>query len=203
MRTSHPLPRSADPDWLSRFIDSLRREDLSAATVRGYRYDLRHFLAWHETAQGTVAVLERLTEFDLIAYRQAMVATGNRPTTVNRRLDALRRLCRWAQGMGLMAADLARDVRRIRLPRQCQPLGLLDAEVHAMLRAAGASTHGLARRLMASSPERPSDNGVRGAWDLRDEAVKQAAHLGHGQGQKVGGQVGRVLAPRSPSGARR
>jgi site-specific recombinase XerD len=96
--------------------------------VRGYRYDLRHFLSWHETIQGNIAVLERLSEFDLIAYRQAMIATGNRPTTVNRRLDALRRLCRWAQRMGLMAADLARDVRRIRLPRHCQPLGLLDTE---------------------------------------------------------------------------
>jgi hypothetical protein len=47
--------------WQSRFIDSLQREDLSTATVRGYRYDLRHFLSWHEASQGTAAVLERLT----------------------------------------------------------------------------------------------------------------------------------------------
>ncbi|QSA98073.1 site-specific integrase [Methylococcus sp. EFPC2] len=68
---------SDDPDWLSSFVDSLRREDLSDATVRGYRYDLRHFLAWHKTIQGHPARVEWLNEFDLIAYRQAMVAAGH------------------------------------------------------------------------------------------------------------------------------
>lgn len=146
LRAVRQVRRSDDPDWLSRFVDSLRRGDLSSATVRGYRYDLRHFLAWHEAVQGHPVRVERLTEFDLIAYRQAMIGAGHRPTTVNRRLDALRRLCRWAQGTGTMAIDIARDLRRIRLPRHSQPRGLLDAEVHAMLRAAGASTHGLAHR---------------------------------------------------------
>jgi site-specific recombinase XerD len=189
LRTSHPLPRSDDPDWLSRFIDSLEREDLSAATVRGYRYDLRHFLSWHETIQGD-AVLERLTQFYLIAYRQAMIATGNRPTTVNRRLDALRRLCRWAQGMGLMAADLARDVRRIRLPRHCQPLGLLDTEVHAMLRAAGGSTHGLARRnyalvqLMLQTGLRVGEVAALRIGDLTLHDRSGSVHVRHGKGLK-------------------
>jgi site-specific recombinase XerD len=146
LRATRQVPRSDDPNWISRFIDSLRREDLSAATVRGYGYDLRHFLVWYETAQGRKAAIEQLTEFDLIAYRQAMIAAGNRPTTVNRRLDALRRLCRWAQETGAMVSDIARNLRRIRLPRNRRPLGLRDAEVHALLRAAGASTHGLARR---------------------------------------------------------
>jgi hypothetical protein len=31
------------------FLDSLAREDLAPATLRGYRYDLRHFLGWHAT----------------------------------------------------------------------------------------------------------------------------------------------------------
>ena len=45
---------------MSCFIASLRREDLAAATVmRGYRYDLRHFLAWHEAVQGNAVARER------------------------------------------------------------------------------------------------------------------------------------------------
>src|SRR5271163_1626511 len=104
---------------MSRFIASLQREDFAVATVRGYRYDLRHFQAWHDAIQGNAVVVERLTEFDLIAYRQAMIAAGNRPTTVNR-LDALRHLCRWAQRTGAMAADIAR-------PRPCLPT---DAKPH-------------------------------------------------------------------------
>ena len=175
---------------MSRFIECLRREDVSAATVRGYHYDLRHFLVWHEAVQGGATVIERLTEFGLIAYRQAMIAAGNRPTTVNRRLDALRRLCRWAQGTGVMAADIARDLRRIRLPRNRQPLGLLDAEVHAVLRAAGVSTHGLARRnyalvqLMLQTGLRVGEVAALRIADISLHDRSGCVHVRHGKGLK-------------------
>jgi hypothetical protein len=34
-----------EPDWTAPILASLAREDLASATLRGYRYDLRHFLA--------------------------------------------------------------------------------------------------------------------------------------------------------------
>ncbi len=40
-----------EPDWMGPFLASLARDDLAPATLRGYRYDLRHFLAWHRTVQ--------------------------------------------------------------------------------------------------------------------------------------------------------
>jgi site-specific recombinase XerD len=85
---------TAEPGWMTPFLDSLARDDLAPATLRGYRYDLRHFLAWHRSVQDSAFRIEGLAEFELIAYRQYMVAAGRRPATVNRRLDALRRLCR-------------------------------------------------------------------------------------------------------------
>ena len=115
------------------FLASLARDDLAPATLRGYRYDLRHFLAWHRTVQDSAFAIEGLAEYELIAYRQHMVAAGRRPATVNRRLDALRRLCRWARGTGVLAADAARDVRPMRTARNRQPVGLTDIEVHALL----------------------------------------------------------------------
>ncbi|MGH3184066.1 MAG: tyrosine-type recombinase/integrase [Streptosporangiaceae bacterium] len=78
-----------------------------------------------------------------------MVAAGRRPATVNRRLDALRRLCRWARGTGTLSADAASNVRPMRTIRNRQPAGLTDIESHALLRAAGASSHGLATRTYA------------------------------------------------------
>lgn len=60
------------------FLASLARDDLAPATLRGYRYDLRHFLAWHRTVQDSAFALERLAEYELIAYRQHMVAAGRR-----------------------------------------------------------------------------------------------------------------------------
>ena len=61
------------------FLDSLAREDLAPATLRGYRYDLRHFLAWHATVQSDAFALDRLAAFELIAYRQHMVAPDGAP----------------------------------------------------------------------------------------------------------------------------
>ena len=128
------------------FFASLAHDDLAPATLRGYRYDLRHFLAWHRTVQDSPFTLERLAEYELVAYRQHMVAAGRRAATVNRRLDALRRLCRWARGTGALDADAAGNVRPMRTARNRQPAGLTDGEIHALLRAAGASSHGLATR---------------------------------------------------------
>jgi len=131
---------------MAAFLASLARDDLAPATLRGYRYDLRHFVAWHHTVHDGPFVLEKLAEYELVAYRQHMVAGGLRPATVNRRLDALRRLGRWARGTGVLAADTMLDVRPMRTTRNRQPAGLTDAEVYALLRAAGASSHGLAAR---------------------------------------------------------
>jgi site-specific recombinase XerD len=131
---------------MGRFLTSLSRDDLAPATLRGYRYDLRHFLAWHGTVQHTPFTIEGLAEYELIAYRQHMIAAGHRPATVNRRLEALRRLCRWARGIGALDADAAGNVRPMRTVRNRQPVGLTDVEAHALLRAAGASSHGLAPR---------------------------------------------------------
>ena len=148
LRPIHPPTANApsEPGWMAPFLASLASDDLAPATLRGYRYDLRHFLAWHRTVQDRPFTLEGLAEYELIAYRQHMVAAGRRPATVNRRLDALRRLCRWARGTGALAADAAHDVRPMRTIRNRQPVGLTETEVHALLRAAGASSHGLAAR---------------------------------------------------------
>ncbi|MGH7122128.1 MAG: tyrosine-type recombinase/integrase [Acetobacteraceae bacterium] len=139
-------PVAADPPWLTAFLAALTRADLAPATRRGYGYDLRHFLAWRASVQAEDFALERLGEYDLIAYRQHLLAVGRRPATINRRLDALRRLCRWAHGVGSLNADVAHGLRPVRTARNRQPAGLTDAEAYALLRAAGASTHGLAGR---------------------------------------------------------
>jgi site-specific recombinase XerD len=144
--TSAAATRSGDPTWLIEFRASLAREDLSPATLRGYLYDLRHFLRWHQSVQDAPFGPERLAEYDLIAYRQQMIAAGRRPATINRRLEALRRLGRWAHITGMLSADVVHDVRPVRTARSRQPVGLADIEVHAVLRAAGASRQSLAAR---------------------------------------------------------
>lgn len=134
LRAIHAADTDAldEPEWMTSFLASLARDDLAPATLRGYRYDVRHFLAWRRTVQDSAFALDDLAEYELIAYRQHMVAAGRRPATVNRRLDALRRLCRWARGTGALTVDVARDVRPMRTTRNRQPAGLTDIEVHAL-----------------------------------------------------------------------
>ena len=182
---------AAEPGWMASFLASLARDDLAPATLRGYRYDLRHFLAWHQSVQDGAFAIEGLAEYELIAYRQHMVAAGRRPATVNRRLEALRRLCRWAHGTGALAADAVRGVRPMRTTRNQQPVGLTDGEVQALLRAAGASSHGLAARnyalvqLMLQAGLRVGEVAALRMADITISDRSGSVRIRHGKGLKA------------------
>ncbi len=82
----------------------------------------------------------------LAAYRRYMIAADQRPATINRRLEALRRLGRWACGTGDLDADTMGHVPPMRTIRDRRPDSLTESETQALLRAAGTSSHGLAAR---------------------------------------------------------
>ena len=137
----------SSPPWLQTFLDRLAADDLSAATRRGYRYDLLHFIAWYAGLHDAAPELTRLTEHDLITWRQHMMTQGGlKAASVNRQLEAVRRLLRWAEANGTVARNVALHVKSVRVVREPRPLGLTAAQVHGLLRAAGESSHGLARR---------------------------------------------------------
>ena len=193
LRAIHPTDDNAsgEPEWMAAFLLSLERDDLAPATVRGYRYDLLHFLAWRRTVQEGAFVIQDLAEHDLIAYRQHMVAAGRRPAAINRRLEALRRLCRWARGTGALTADVAQGVRPVRTVRDRQPVGLTDIEVHAILRAAGASSHGLATRnyamvqLMLQAGLRVGEVAALRITDITMNDRSGSVRIRHGKGLKA------------------
>jgi integrase/recombinase XerC len=181
---------SGEPEWMAAFLLRLERDDLAPATVRGYRYDLRHFLAWRRTVQDCAFVIQDLAEHDLIAYRQHMVAAGRRPAAINRRLEALRRLCRWARATGALTSDVAQGVRPVRAVRDRQPVGLTDIEVHAILRA-GASSHGLAARnyaivqLMLQAGLRVGEVAALRITDITMNDRSGSVRIRHGKGLKA------------------
>ena len=67
---------ASPPAWLQTFLDRLTADDLSAATRRGYRYDLLRFIAWYTGLYDALPELARLTEHDLITWRQHMMMQG-------------------------------------------------------------------------------------------------------------------------------
>jgi site-specific recombinase XerD len=137
---------TADP-WLARFQEHLRHQDLAQNTIHGYLADLRYFGQWLAEWHERPVALASVTEADVRAYRQHLVNTKRqKPATVNRRLQALRRLYTWAEHARLIACHPAQAVRFRRRPPPVQPPALTKSEVHALLRVAGQSPHGLARR---------------------------------------------------------
>ena len=177
--------------WLQTFLDRLAADDLSAATRRGYRYDLLNFIDWYTHLNGAPPELVRLTEHDLITWRQHMMTQGGlKAASVNRRLEAGRRLLRWAEASGAVARNVALHVKSVRVVRERRPLGLTAAEVHGLLRAAGESSHGLARRnyalvqLMLQTGLRVGEAAAlrRGDVALRDRAG--TVRVRHGKGLK-------------------
>lgn len=141
-----PIP-TQEVTWLNEFITDLKQADLSARTVAGYQDDLEHFLRWFQQTKDAEVQLERLHTEDIIHYRQHLIRVARlQPATINRRLQALRRLGRWAVQRGFLDSNPAADINTVRVGAARQPSGLQEPEVHALLRVAGESRHGLARR---------------------------------------------------------
>ena len=63
------------------FLASLARDDLAPATLRGYRYDLRHFLAClalaHELRKSTIDRIMEMNDVEL----GLQTLLGNRPVS--------------------------------------------------------------------------------------------------------------------------
>jgi site-specific recombinase XerD len=114
-------------------VERLRHIDRSPITVRGYRYDLRQFFQWWQQGTGQDTRVEKLTSLDLIRYRQYLVnVRALKPTTINRRLEALRHFCRWAYETKRLKRHIAQEVKPLQVVRNVQPLGLVDAARRAV-----------------------------------------------------------------------
>jgi hypothetical protein len=107
---------------LGAFARSLVAEDLSPVTGRGYRHDLDRIRAWLEEkrgARGGMVPVAGITAVDLINYRQHLVhAERLQATTINRKIQALKKLFRWASGAGHVKTDVLAELRFLPLGRR-------------------------------------------------------------------------------------
>ena len=132
---------------LQDFTRSLRAADLAEATRRGYAADLGRFRAWIEDSRGEGVALRRINAVDLANYRQHLIRSEKlRSASVNRKVQALKKFFGWAAHKKLIAANPASALQFLRRQKRTQPKGLRSEEVSALLRAAGQTGHGLARR---------------------------------------------------------
>src|SRR3954470_24669314 len=88
---------------VGRFLQDLERQESSPQTRRAYQLDLLHFANWFAQSVGETFSPEAVTPTDVREYRGYLMNVEHRqPSTVNRRLAALRRFFQWAKATGLV-----------------------------------------------------------------------------------------------------
>lgn len=70
---------------------------MATSTIRSYGYDLTEFFRWMTAARGDSAGPDKIEGIDIYRYRDYLLDERRLSTaTINRRLESLRRFCRWA-----------------------------------------------------------------------------------------------------------
>ena len=85
---------------LEAFLASLMARDQAKLTLRGYSSDLRAFALWCDQTNGRAPEPADVTPLDIRDYKSHLDAQGMRPSSINRRLTALRSYFRWAKETG-------------------------------------------------------------------------------------------------------
>ena len=114
MRSITPATAILGEALLQAFARSLRDQDLSPVTVRDYLHDLGRFRIWIEEGQGggqasRESLLGRMTAVDLVNYRQHLLRVERlQATTINRKIQALKKLFGWARQKGYLKSDVSK-----------------------------------------------------------------------------------------------
>ncbi len=128
-------------ELLVRFEEHLERLALAPITIVNYLADLRTFARWHTWRRSSRVnaaedSLLRLTPEDIRAYRRYMqTSEGWAPSTINRRLQAVRKFYSFAMETGRTESNPASQVRLVAKPNSNPPRALEPTEVARLLEA--------------------------------------------------------------------
>ena len=110
-----PDTTPAMPVQVADFLADLARQERSPHTRAAYGQDLVDFARWFVVSNGEEFSAAAVTPTDVRGYKSHLQAVrGRKPTTINRRLAALRTFFRWAVGSGLVAGDPTATVETVR-----------------------------------------------------------------------------------------
>jgi len=129
------LAEQTDSQLFISFQEYLVRQGMSPATVKNYLVDLRAFARWYDAQREDGVSLLAFSAADLRAFRTEMSSNGLSPSSVNRRLQALRKFGQYAVESGLLPHNPAQDVARLRTERSSPPRALTAGEADALLEA--------------------------------------------------------------------
>lgn len=133
---------------LEKFAKILRKQDLAERTIHGYLYDLRAFKTWVDDFYQQDIDFTQVSSNDIRAYREYLVKIKRyKVASVNRPIQAIKRFynCLF-KPTRTMKEHPAKEVRFMRHGKRTQPAALNNKEINDLLRVAGQSPHGLAKR---------------------------------------------------------
>ncbi|MED0675267.1 tyrosine-type recombinase/integrase [Aneurinibacillus thermoaerophilus] len=114
-------------------------EDLKSKTIREYRGDLKHFIAWFEDEQASEEIIpfriEDVATPTIIRYRDVMQKEMKlKPATINRRLITLKRFFEWAAAQDLISRDPSKPVKLVP-EEKTSPRQMTEREEAALIAA--------------------------------------------------------------------
>ena len=134
-------------ELFTRFEEHLVRLALASRTIVNYLADLRTFARWHANVKGPVSSLLELMPDDIREYRCHMQTNqGWAPSTINRRLQAVRKFYSFAMETGLAESNPASEVKLILISRPNSPRALASEEVTSLLQATQEGRPSLVKR---------------------------------------------------------
>ena len=180
---------------VTRFLDSLKRANFSAHTIRGYSSDLSGFVEYF-SPPGKSPPLP--AEFEALQIREFMAdcyQRGNGNRSVARKLSALRALFRFLMREGVVPKNPAGLVATPKLPKT-MPSVMTAEETNDLIDAVAGmgavSGGGLARNREAGSPDgSPLKKAQANFISARDRLIFE---LLYGSGLRVGELVGLDLS---------
>ncbi len=103
---------------VQRFLEALRRGNLSAHTIRGYGADLGQFLAYCTPPDGSPPAVSEIEPLLLREFMAHCFERGNSNRSVARKLSALRAFFKFLVREGDIAASPARNVSMPKTPKK-------------------------------------------------------------------------------------
>ena len=124
----------ATPEQSEWFASFLNTNDFSANTRKARTNDVRKFARWFTEANGESFSVSRVTQRDVVDFKQHSRRTDNQSvSTVNRALVSLRKYFGWLVEAGHLQLNPVVGVKELR-KQQTAPKGLTQPQVRKLLR---------------------------------------------------------------------
>lgn len=106
---------------ITKFLEKLRNEGKSSVSVKNYKSDIYHFLAWAilklksygNYAESVVEICPFINREFFVEYKNYLVENKTKNKTVNRRLSTLRNFSGFLYSSGLIEKDYMHGIQNV------------------------------------------------------------------------------------------